>query len=180
MSNPVKHQHIMASFWYTDNNPFAVKDLTPGVRVMELSKNIRSGHDLWWNDALEECRVGRLSEHNFCYLHGFPTTPMWSAPIEFWYEYRDQAGSPCTCPTDTRDSSKASLRPVDVCKACLDEKHRRCRWHQQRHGLNLDASGIEEVMFLTLYHNAVFKYVQYRTINWAKKTTGANHMDAVR
>ena len=35
---------------------------------------------MWWNDVLEECRVGRLSEHNFCYLHGFPTTAIRNAP----------------------------------------------------------------------------------------------------
>ena len=50
---------------------------------MELSKNIRSGHDYWWNDVLDECRVGRQSEHNFCYLHGFPTTAIRKAPIKF-------------------------------------------------------------------------------------------------
>ena len=122
---------------------------------MELSKNLRAGHDLWWSNVLEECRVGCLSEHNFCYLHGFPTTPIRRAPIKSWYEYRDQTGSPCTCPTDTRDSSKAWLRPVDVSKACLDEKHRRCRWHQQRHALILDTSAFEDAMFLTPYRNAV-------------------------
>ena len=131
MSYPVKHQgnQIMSSFWYTDNDSFAIQEWKPGVRVMELPKNIRSGHDLLWNDVLEEYRVGRLSEHNFCYLHGFPTTSIWSAPIKFWYECRDQPGSPCTCPTDTANTSQSSQKQVDVCKACLDEKHRRCRWH---------------------------------------------------
>ena len=40
MSNPVKHQknHIMSR--YTESNSFALQEWKPGVRVMELSKNI--------------------------------------------------------------------------------------------------------------------------------------------
>ena len=116
MSNPVKHQtnHIMASFWYAKNNSFALQEWKPGVRVMELSKNIRSGHDLWWNDVLEECRVGRLSEQNFCYLHGFPTRAIWNAPIKFRYACRHQAHSPCICPVDTPESSQASQRLGEI------------------------------------------------------------------
>ena len=34
------------------------------MRVKDLSTNIRSGHDLWWNDVLEESRAGHLSEHS--------------------------------------------------------------------------------------------------------------------
>ena len=51
----------------------------------------------------------------------------------------------------------------------MDEKRRRCRWHQQRHDLNLDTSGFGEAVFLTPYHKAVFKYVQYCTINRARE-----------
>ena len=67
MSNPVPHQEnpIMSSCWYTAANTFAVQEWEKGVRVKELSVNIRSGNDLWWNGVLEECGVGALSGPQF-------------------------------------------------------------------------------------------------------------------
>ena len=41
--------------------------------VFELSRNIRSGSDDWWNSVLEQCRQGALSEANYNWMHGYPT-----------------------------------------------------------------------------------------------------------
>ena len=149
----------MSSFWYAKDNTFALQEWQPGVRVKELSTNIRSGNDKWWNQVLEECRNGNLSEQNFCWLHGLPTMAIRKSDVPFWYEHRETTMCPCTCKEEDAD---------DTCAACLTEKHRRCRWFQRRTDMKLETDGFQEAMFLTPYHNAVWKYVQACTLNWAK------------
>ena len=51
--------------------------------VHELSQNIRSGEDKWWNEVLEQARQGELSEDNYNWLHGFPSTCIRNAPLKF-------------------------------------------------------------------------------------------------
>ena len=86
--------------------------------VHELSQNIRSGEDKWWNEVLEQARQGELSEDNYNWLHGFPSTCIRNAPLKFWYRYKNSCESPCTCPQSSN---------TDICEACLMEKQRRCR-----------------------------------------------------
>ena len=93
------------------------------VYVHELPQNIRSGEDKWWNEVLEQARQGALSEENYNWLHRFPFTCIRPAGLQFWYHYRHAATSPCTCPSESN---------TDVCKACLEEKQRRCRVVQCR------------------------------------------------
>ena len=99
------------------------------MQVKELSTNIRSGHDVWWRGLLKECRHGALSETNFCWLQGLPTDPTRKAAFAFWYAQRGASESSCTCP---------DAQSPDSCKACVDERDRRCRWHAQRETLNLE------------------------------------------
>ena len=87
MSNPFAHsvlecalaRTLMASVWCINDTgnddtavAFRLQEWTAGTRVLELSTNIRSGKDRWWNEVLEQCRQGALSEDNYNWLHGFP------------------------------------------------------------------------------------------------------------
>lgn len=54
-------------------------------RVAELSVNQRSGADVWFSTVLDECRAGHLTEDNYNFLHGLPTS---SRTISFWYHRR--------------------------------------------------------------------------------------------
>ena len=80
MSNPFAQavqecssaQSIMTSIWCSghededaDAANFTIQKWPSGQRVLELSTNIRSGKDLWWNEVLEQCRQGNLSSENY-------------------------------------------------------------------------------------------------------------------
>ena len=56
-------------------------------RVLELNQKIRSGEDVWFSNVLDECRVGKLSDANYNFLHGLPT----KQPIDFWFHRRKEA-----------------------------------------------------------------------------------------
>ena len=86
--------------------------------VHELSQNIRSGDDKWWNQVLEEARVGALSEDNYNWLHGIPSTCIRHGTPQFWYTHKHSTSSPCTCAPESK---------TDDCHACNEVKQRRCR-----------------------------------------------------
>ena len=41
-----------------------------GRRVLELPTNKRSGSDEWYSNVLTACRLGKLSEIDYAFLHG--------------------------------------------------------------------------------------------------------------
>ena len=99
MSNPFSHsvqssssaQAAMPSFWCQPSDVaevnaahYMLQEWAPQERVLELSTNIRSGEDAWWNEVLEQCRRGELSEDNYDWIHGFPArTSICNAPLRF-------------------------------------------------------------------------------------------------
>ena len=87
MSNPFSHtvmecskaQGFMASVWCGGTTgdemnvvSFMLQEWDAGKRVLELSTNIRSGNDTWWNEVLDQCREGNLSQDNYDWMHGYP------------------------------------------------------------------------------------------------------------
>ena len=87
MSNPYSHsvlensqaQATMSSLWcqpldisQSSAVNYTLQEWAPNERVLQLSTNIRSGEDQWWNEVLEQCRHGCLSDNNYDWLHGFP------------------------------------------------------------------------------------------------------------
>ena len=132
MSHPLSHsvqnssaaQATMASLWcqpsdVSDLNAahYMLQEWAPKERVLELSTNIRSGEDEWWNEVLEQCRRGELSEDNYDWIHGFPAkASIASAPLKFWYAHRKDATKPCV-------NEKCN----DSCSACRAEVLRRNR-----------------------------------------------------
>ena len=53
------------------------------VYVHELSQNIRSGEDKWRKEVLEQARQGALSDESYNWLHGFPSTCIRQAGLQF-------------------------------------------------------------------------------------------------
>ena len=43
-------------------------------RILHLAVNQRSGADTWFSHILQACRLGALSDMDYNYLHGFPTS----------------------------------------------------------------------------------------------------------
>ena len=124
MTNPEnpdlgKDQVVSAFFWDCVEVDWGLQPW-PACRayVHELSQNIRSGGDKWWNQVLEQARIGALSEDNYNWMHGFPSKCIRHGSPQFWYEYRTSTDCPCSCPVDA---------PDDECQPCLQEKQRRCR-----------------------------------------------------
>ena len=128
------------------------------VYVHELSQNIRSGEDRWGNEVLEQARQGDLSDENYNWLHGFPSTCIRQAGLQFWYHHSDETTSPCTCPTDCN---------TDVCKACVDEKQRRCRVVHCREEKGWPIHDFQHAILLTPFNKAVWTFA-----NLQAKDTG--------
>ena len=99
---PTEHDHRHLQSWSGTS------------RVWELNTNIRSGEDKWWSALLDECRQGSLSEANYNFLHGLPTTE----PITFWYEFKDAAQQP---------HELHACSAERLCEPCIREKQRRNR-----------------------------------------------------
>ena len=74
-AEPGGNKVAMAFFWECQTIDWGLQRW-PGSNafVHELSQNIRSGEDKWWNDVLEQARQGALSDENYNWLHGFPST----------------------------------------------------------------------------------------------------------
>ena len=110
---------------------------SPGKRVHELSTNIRSGEDLWWNEVLEQCRKGELSDDNYNWIHGYPTSvSICRAPLKYWYAYRKEAKGnnppPPQCESLAQIPGEEEMRRPctnPLCKdeqgPCFEEKERR-------------------------------------------------------
>ena len=152
MTNP-NNQHLgkdqvaMSFFWDCADIDWGLQRWSQSnTFVHELSENIRSGDDKWWNEVLEEARVGDLSENNYNWLHGFPSAPIRHGRIKFWYSHRDAPTCPCTCLPDS---------PIDTCQPCVAEKNRICRILSRREELDLPVHGFEAAVFLTPFNKAV-------------------------
>ena len=68
--------HIMTRFWRNDSiveSPLQSWS-GDGSRVMSLTQNRRSGADEWFSYILTCCRKGNLSNTQYNFLHGFPTS----------------------------------------------------------------------------------------------------------
>ena len=108
MSNP-ESAHLgiakLASsmFWDCQTTDWGLQKW-PGSNayVHELSQNIRSGDDKWWNEVLEQARQGTLSEDNYNWLHGFPATPIRHAQLKFWCGHKVDVATHCKCPFNTK------------------------------------------------------------------------------
>ena len=94
-----------------------LQEWVPKQHVLELSENIRSGEDVWWNQVLEQCRRGELSAENYDWMHGYSTgIGISNARLKFWYQHRKSLQHPCT-----------NGNCNDKCPACRDELRRRNR-----------------------------------------------------
>ena len=66
----------LAKFWSkpTLNNQDSLQAWgATSSRVLELHTNKRSGGDQWYSEVLNACRLGRLSDMDYSFLHGYPT-----------------------------------------------------------------------------------------------------------
>ena len=128
-------------------------------RVLELNTNIRSGDDRWFSDVLDECRRGELSDANYRFLHGLPTT----APISFWYAFKDAAVQP----HDVQQQCDVQ----NPCKACLQEIHRRNRvLHAdtaEGAARKLADPHFKNCVLITPFHKAVFQCAIHRAQKFA-------------
>ena len=124
-------------------------------RVLQLSTNIRSGEDAWWNEVLEQCRLGALSDDNYNWMHGFPAkTSISAAQHPFWYEFRKASEPPCT-----------NLACGNACEACRNELARR----NLLFAADRLPEGFEEAMLITPHNQAVLQYALRRARDFAKR-----------
>ena len=153
---------LMASVWCTGRSSededtavdFMLQEWKPSMRVLELSVNIRSGQDLWWNEVLEECRIGALSENNFDWIHGYEAVAYISnAPLRFWYETR---GKPAPC--NSEDCK-------DQCGFCKREVARRNRLVPK----DVMPEAFKEAILITPHNQAVFHYALHCAREFAKR-----------
>jgi len=129
----------------TDAVDFALQKWSNGKHVLELSTNIRSGEDVWWNEVLEQSRRGVLSPENYDWIHGYPARYYISnAPLKFWWTHRKAAAPPCT-----------NSDCMDTCVACESERNRRNRL-LPREGKLPDP--FKEAILITPHNQAVFHY----------------------
>jgi len=128
----------------------------PKQHVLELSENIRSGEDLWWNQVLEQCRRGELSPENYDWIHGYPAgIGISKAPLKFWYQHR-RASQPACTDEECNDS----------CGACSAEKRRRNRLLPSIVKRDCTDEGLpatmppdyNEAILITPHNQAVFHY----------------------
>ena len=162
MSNPGSAdlgiaQVASSMFWDCQTTDWGLQKW-PGSNtyVHELSENIRSGEDRWWSQVLDQARLGRLSDENYNWLHGFPSTCIRQAGLQFWYHHRHAAKSPCTCPSDSN---------TDVCEACMEEKQRRCRVVQCREEKGWPIDDFEHAILLTPFNKAVWTFANLQARN---------------
>ena len=66
--------HIMLRFWRHDGVDPLQSWNGDDTRVLSLTQNKRSGQDPWYSEVLDACRLGRLSNVQYNFLHGFPTS----------------------------------------------------------------------------------------------------------
>ena len=64
---------VMSMFWRAGLRQSLQPWSHSGQRVLHLSVNKRSGEDTWYSSVLDACRLGDLSDTQYCFLHGFPT-----------------------------------------------------------------------------------------------------------
>jgi len=89
-------QPTMASLWRLHSNSgvenaaeYGLQEWADSEWVLQLSTNIRSGEDEWWNAVLEQCRQGELTQNNYDWMHGFAaSTSIVNSTLKFWYAYR--------------------------------------------------------------------------------------------
>ena len=89
-------QPTMASLWRLHSNSdvenaaeYGLQEWADSEWVLQLSTNIRSGEDEWWNAVLEQCRQGELTQDNYDWMHGFAaSTSIVNSTLKFWYAYR--------------------------------------------------------------------------------------------
>jgi len=143
-------QSIMASLWCSAREledptavTFNLQKWTSGQQVLELSTNIRSGKDAWWNEVLEQCRQGALSQDNYDWIHGYDAqSSIADAPLKFWYDYRTAPEPPCT-----------NLNCKDTCSPCKAEKARRNRQLPQ-----VLPGDFKDAILVSPHNQAVFHY----------------------
>ena len=94
----LSHAHarsILNAFW-EPGHKHALKMWPDKSRVLHLNENLRSGEDQWYSALLDACRVGRLGEDDYNFLHGFPTSK--KTRIHFWWHKRkEQWEHPAWC-----------------------------------------------------------------------------------
>jgi len=138
-----------------DATEFVLQRWSNNERVLQLSTNIRSGEDAWWNEVLEQCRLGALSEDNYNWMHGFPAkTSISAAQHPFWYEFRKASEPPCT-----------NLACGNACEACRNELARRNLLFAE----DRLPEGFEEAMLITPHNQAVLQYALRRARDFAKR-----------
>ncbi len=169
MSNPFSKtvaecstaQAVMASVWCIGSAAeedtavhFLLQEWEPSRRVLELSTNIRSGKDRWWNEVLEQCRIGALSADNFDWIHGYPAASYVSnSPLRFWYETREK-NDPCH-----------DVHCDDTCAYCQREVKRRNRLFPE----DVMPEEFKDATLITPHNQAVFHYSLHCAREFAKR-----------
>ena len=175
-------QFILGVFWKADH-PDALQEWTHGVRVLELTVNVRSGADTWFSDVLAACRLGNMLEDDYNFLHGFPTT----TKISFWWDKKDADDWTHVKWCEDRANSapfnwsaKMKQAPLDLhgrkfeCAICFAERKRRCRVINMREDdLEVAANKLNDVHFassiyITPFNKAVFCYAGNRARKFAE------------
>ena len=129
-------------FWYSGENKVqAWRSGRDGAarraRAWGLSTNMRSGEDERLSTVLNECREGKLSEANYNFFHGLPTT----APIGFWYHRRKEsrewhAERACGWGRERSDCTQGQKRrnrwlnveadPLSAAEKLADDRFKKC------------------------------------------------------
>jgi len=145
--------------------------------VVELAVNKRSGEDIWFSDVLDECRAGDLSEDNYNFLHGYPTSV---GSIRFWYHRRKE--SPpwhCTCEQKSYQmdfanfgTAVASTAGAFECQDCQQERFRRKRVLNMQAATLWEEKQLNELKFqscilITPFNRSVFHFALQRALNLA-------------
>ena len=84
--------HVMNMFWDKDNVNSVQRWHCNKSRVLCLNQNRRSGEDKWFSEMLAMCRAGQLSDNQYNFLHGLPTTVCGS-----WIETFGDASGTAMC-----------------------------------------------------------------------------------
>lgn len=181
MSNPfstkamenAKARTIMSMFWDSKIS-FSLQPWQDKERILHLSVNQRSGADKWFSSVLDECREGALSESNYNFLHGYPT----SMPITFWFAKREINNGEHTVP-------KCQYTPYHIldhwhqwpqqneCYDCWLERKRRARvlfvdTRSAQAQERLTNAQFAKAVLITQYNVAVYYFAQQRALNFAQ------------
>ena len=151
-------------------------------RVLQLTTNIRSGEDTWFAHFLESCRAGALTEDDYNFFHGYPT----SERICFWYTQRDTEwqhpkwcklrgnGTPFILLSNATEAPRDEKAQPLECLDCFKERQRRARvLHIEASPSDaadkINAPDFADSVYITPFNKAVFFYGTRRARKFAEE-----------